>query len=92
MKMKYMKPAMTVECFQASQSIAHNCGKNLDFTQATLKYKSTCGWNTRADLNGDNYPDVVFIAESTCNPKIGENDFSGVCYNNPDGGYNVFNS
>lgn len=91
MKNKYTKPVLMMEDFTLSQSIAHNCGKNLNWNQATLKYKSTCGWSTGSDLNMDGEPDVIFTG-GVCKPVIGENDFEGVCYNNPGNGLNVFNS
>lgn len=93
MKKTYTKPVLHMEDFTLSQSIAHNCGKGLDWGQAGLKYKSTCGWKTGADLNFDGVDDIVFVNGNTqCSPQIGENDWEGVCYNNPDGGLNVFNS
>ena len=92
MKQVYKKPVLIMESFTMTQSIAHNCGQTLDFQQATLKYKSTCGWNTGIDGDGNGSIDVLFVNGNTCNRTIGENDFPGVCYNNPNGGFNVFNS
>lgn len=95
MKKIYTKPVLHMEDFTLSQSIAHNCGDGLDWNQANLKYKSTCGWNTGLDANYDgsiDEQDVIFVSSDACNTKVGENDFVGVCYNNPDGGLNVFNS
>ena len=45
MKKAYTKPVLIVERFTLSQTIAHNCGKNLDFSMATLANKKDCGWN-----------------------------------------------
>lgn len=85
MKQKYTKPVLVIESFTLSQSIAHNCGKNLDFTQATTKTVETCGWNT-------GFPnEIVFMVPNNgCN--VEDEDFDGVCYNNPSAGINVFNS
>lgn len=95
MKKTYTKPALYMEDFTLSQSIAHNCGDGLDWSQANLKYKSTCGWNTGLDVDGNGVNEIVFTASagSNCNKVLGEGEkFMGICYNNPDGGLNVFNS
>lgn len=94
MKKTYTKPVLHMEDFTLSQSIAHNCGDNIKhmWGQATLKYKSTCGWDTQVDLDGVNGNDIIFVNSGGCKDPIGENDWEGVCYNNPDGGLNVFNS
>ena len=72
-----------------SQSITHNCGKNLNFSHATRKRANSCGW----DIDGNNVgtsTDVLFYASGAC--MIKTQYFQGVCYNNPEGGFNVFNS
>lgn len=85
MKSTYTKPVLVMESFVMSQSIAHNCGDQLNFGQATLKYKSSCGWDTGID--------IVFTQSNVCTGEvITENQLTGVCYNNPEGGFNVFNS
>lgn len=83
MKNQYVKPVLVIENFTLSQSIAYNCGENLDWNQATTKDAYSCGWET-------GFPgDVVFIeSNNTCTVT----EFEGVCYNNPDGGINVFSS
>ncbi len=88
MKQKYVKPVLIKETFALSQSIAHNCGKNLDFSHATLKSTVSCGW----DIDGrDTTPgDILFYNSGAC--VIKTQYFQGVCYNNPEGGFNVFNS
>ena len=88
MKQKYTKPVLTKESFALSQSIAKNCGKMLDFDHATLADSSNCGW----DLDGSRgtNTDVIFMEASVC--AIKTLYFNGVCYNNPAGGFNVFNS
>ena len=88
MKQKYIKPILIKESFTLSQSIAHNCGKYLDFSHATLKSSSSCGWDI--DGNGATKTDVLFYSASAC--MIKTQFFQGICYNNPEGGFNVFNS
>lgn len=86
MKNQYVKPVLVIENFTLSQSIAYNCGENLNWNQATSKDVYSCGWNT-----GFPGGDVVFMVPNNgCNVK--DEDFDGVCYNNPDGGINVFSS
>ena len=82
MKKAYTKPVMIVERFTLSQTIAHNCGKNLDFSMATLASKSSCGW----DIGG-----LIFFMDPTACTMCTE-EFDGVCHNAPEGGYNIFNS
>lgn len=89
MKKTYTKPVLMMEDFTLSQSIAHNCGKNLDWEQATLKYRGSCGW----DLDGlkDTAGDVLFMdTHSVCT--LQTHEASLVCYNNPEGGWEIFNS
>ena len=84
MKNIYTKPVLVMESFVMSQSIAHNCGDNLVFENATTKDKNSCGWMTSIGK--------VFMEQSTCD-EIPENGiFNGVCYNSPQGGFNIFNS
>lgn len=96
MKKYYTKPVLMMEDFTLSQSIAHNCGKNLDFSLATLKYKGSCGWDLMwdgvVDKNvQDTDGDVLFLdGQNVCSFKT--ESFDGICYNNPAGGYNIFNS
>ena len=82
MKNIYVKPAMYIERFTLSQTIAHNCGENLDFSMAKHATKETCGW----DVGGL----VIFTDFNTC--ESATEFFEGVCYNAPAGGYNVFSS
>ena len=58
MKNQYVKPVLVIENFTLSQSIAYNCGENLDWNQATTKDAYSCGWNTGIP------DDVVFMAPS----------------------------
>lgn len=94
MKKVYTKPVLMMEDFTLSQSIAHNCGDNIkdSWHQATLKYKVTCGWDTLIDADGNGTTDILFISDQICNTVVGPDEFVGVCYNNPGGGFNVFNS
>ena len=83
MKKAYQKPMLIVERFTLSQTIAHNCGKNLDFSMATHATIETCGW----DIGGFE----IFMDGTICDNVLG--DFDGIaCYNAPANGYNVFNS
>lgn len=88
MKQKYTKPSLIKETFTLSQSIAKNCGRLLDFNKATLADRANCGWDV--DGNHNTKHDVVFLDAAACSIKT--QYFAGVCYNNPEGGMNVFNS
>lgn len=94
MKKVYTKPVLMMEDFTLSQTIAHNCGDNIkdSWNQATLKYKGTCGWDSLLDADGDGYTDILFTGAPACNTEVGADEFVGVCYNNPSGGFNIFNS
>lgn len=83
MKKAYKKPVLLVECFTLSQTIAHNCGENLDFSMGTLKDKNSCGWRVAGGK-------VLFIDPTICSLPM--ENFFGVCYHAPEGGYNVFQS
>lgn len=82
MKRVYGKPVLCIERFTLSQTIAHNCGENLDFSMATHGTKETCGW----DIDGNE----IFMNPLICDWPVKE--WEGVCYNAPAGGLNVFNS
>lgn len=84
MKKAYQKPMLIVERFTLSQTIAHNCGKNLDFSMATHATIETCGW----DVGGIE----IFIDPMICDQPLEEDMFDFACYNAPEGGYNVFHS
>lgn len=86
MKNQYVKPVLVIENFTLSQSIAYNCGENLNWNQATTKDVNSCGWET-------GFPgEVVFVKSVNQNCNISDEEFDGVCYNNPDAGINVFSS
>ena len=90
MKMKYVKPALVVETFTLTQSIATGCGVTSDSTlgDPNMWTKATCAWNVGGF--------TAFLADSpACEgaEQVGENDdFFGVCYNNPNGGATIFGS
>lgn len=88
MKKAYTKPQLFVEDFALTQTVAVNCGTwgNTPLGKPNHKDKTTCGWYF------DEYT-TLWISEPTCNIPWGENDdFQGICYNNPDGGVSIFAS
>jgi len=86
MKQTYVKPVLVMENFTLNQSIAHNCSPSLDFSNATLKDKSSCGWDIGVGiLWNHNGCSIQYDGN-----QIGNTDFG--CYNNPEGGLNIFNS
>ena len=82
MKRAYAKPVLCIERFTLTQTIARNCGDNLDFSMATHTTKESCGW----DIGGIE----IFVDSYICDFPVREWD--GVCYNAPAGGFNVFSS
>lgn len=82
MKRAYEKPVLYIERFTLTQTIAHNCGENLDFSMANHATKESCGWNVSGQ--------EIFMDPIICD--LPTEEFAGVCYNAPDGGYNVFQS
>lgn len=82
MKKAYKKPMLYVERFALSQTIAHNCGENLDFSDATQDSKEICGWFIG---NVEIFADPSFCANSS-------DFFDFICYNAPEGGFNIFSS
>ena len=85
MKETYVKPAICMESFALSQSVAYYCG---DLHQSTTGHsthynENTCTW----DL-GDF---TLFFGH--CDIEMDEEEeVEGICYNNPDGGQTVFSS
>ena len=94
MKKVYTKPVLVMDDFTLSQSIAHNCGHMLDHKQATLKYKDSCGWDLGIDLEYKaGGTDILWVSAPACSiPTSANAEGAGVCYNNPEGGFNIFNS
>lgn len=82
MKRAYGKPALCIERFTLTQTIAHNCGENLDFSMANHGTKETCGWKVGGI--------EIFTNSRICDWRVPP--LKDVCYNAPAGGYNVFNS
>ncbi len=93
MKQKYVKPLIMFESFALSQTIARNCGDTHSSTlgESTHYNEYTCMWDIGGvtlffTLNGcDDGPDDPDDPEE-------EFEFEGYCYNNPDGGQEIFSS
>ena len=82
MKRAYEKPVLYIERFTLTQTIAHNCGENLDFSMGTEKTKESCGWQVGAV--------EIFMDPTICD--FPTEVFEGVCHHAPADGRNVFNS
>ena len=82
MKKQYEKPVMYIERFTLSQTIALNCGENVDLGEPMYGSKETCGWNIDGTIVFTSKPNCVELTEV----------FLDVCYNAPAGGNNVFAS
>ncbi|WP_455543005.1 hypothetical protein [Intestinibacter sp.] len=88
MKKKYIKPGIVIEDFKLSQSISAGCGAAHDSnlggpTQWSI---STCAWDAGGAI-------IWTESNAKCNIKLEEDaDGFGVCYNNVDGGANIFGS
>ena len=100
MKEEYVKPLIVFESFSLTQTIARNCGDTHDSTlgQSNHLEPNSCQW-----IVGDpNDPDTasIYFFEGACRDAeeggIGgpddDWDFGALCYNNPDGGQEVFSS
>lgn len=85
MKEKYVSPAIFFESFALSQTIARNCGDKHTSTlgESTHYNEQTCTW----DLGGF----TLFFDHCDYHVEEGE-EIEGVCYNNPDGGQELFSS
>ena len=81
MKRVYEKPALYIEKFMLTQTIASGCSpSNPDFGMPTQASKETCGW--------DIYGFKIFTNSNICENPVEE--FLGVCYNAPNGGFSAF--
>ena len=80
MKKKYTKPALNVEFFTLTQSIARDCGSSAPVNASNV---NDCIW----DLGGGN---SIFIAIANCT--IDGEDMGYGCYNNPGEGNYIFRS
>lgn len=87
MKQKYMKPAIVMEQFELSQSIAESCGAvNSSLGDPNLMDKHTCGWDVGFTV-------VWLDTNNACVfPQEDYVEFQGVCYNNPSGHNTIFSS
>ena len=88
MKKNYVKPVMGLDLFSLTQSIAETCDVERDAGLGKPNHysKASCGWY----LDDDN---IVFVASPTCNSPWGADDpFGALCYNNPEGGTQIFGS
>lgn len=90
MKEQYRKPLIFFESFSLAQTIARNCGDEHDSTigESTHYNENTCMW----DIGGY----TIFFQSNGCEDgpeKPGEEfEIEGMCYNNPDGGQEIFSS
>ncbi|MBR2806593.1 MAG: hypothetical protein IKE18_07420 [Oscillospiraceae bacterium] len=90
MKEQYVKPLIAFESFSLTQTIARNCGDKHQGTlgESTHLDEYTCMW----DLGGF----TIFFIENGCDDGPDEEgdeyEIEGVCYNNPDGGQEIFSS
>ena len=88
MKAKYVKPALVMERFELTQSIANGCNVDPDGPLGDPNHysKATCGW----DMGNV----VLWTVENAgCTEKEDPDaDWVGVCYNNPDGFNKIFGS
>ncbi len=89
MKEQYTKPLIFFESFSLAQTIARNCGDTHDSTIGESNHynENTCEW----DVGGFT---VFFIDRCEDGPDSPEDDYeiNGSCYNNPDGGQEIFSS
>lgn len=87
MKQNYVKPTIMIERFSLCQNIAAGCTTGNEWGSSNHGDKSSCGWQTPGG-------DVIWLDGSgVCNDYYGPDDeFGGVCYNNPGGGLTIFGS
>lgn len=77
MKKTYMKPALYVENFELSQSIAAGCtAQKSGLGKASFYNPETCGW----DFNGQTY--FAYGTNPDCKDA---GEIEVVCYNAPNG-------
>lgn len=90
MKKTYVKPALAVESFVLSQSIANNCGAPWGGTvdgAPNHADRNNCGWKVGDWVLWVEAGSVCDIPTSVDDPVNGN-----ICYNTPDGGYTIFGS
>lgn len=86
MKKTYQKPGIYVENFSLSQSIASTCGAakpDGSLGRPLQATKETCGW-------GDEHSSFWLDGVTTCKTAWDDSPTGFVCYNNPEGGMNIF--
>ena len=90
MKETYVKPALFIESFELTQTIALNCGDTHDSTigQSTHYSYVKCVW----DAGGVTLFFTTGICDDGPDSPEDEFEFAGLCYNNPDGGQEIFSS
>lgn len=90
MKKTYVKPALAVESFVLSQSIAAGCGaagSGWELGRPNQSSINACGWKVDGII-------VWLDSTSVCtdiqlNPGT---EYEGVCYHTPESGLNIFGS
>ncbi len=95
MKEQYVKPLIAFESFSLTQSIARNCGDTHSGTlgESTHLDEKTCAW----DVGGYTIF-LLYLDNSPCEGGDGPEsedevfEFDALCYNNPDGGKEIFSS
>ncbi len=97
MKEQYIKPSIYFESFSLTQTIARNCGDTHSSTlgQSNHYNEYDCQW-----IVGKGDEASIYFFVDTCQDagEIGDpgpdDEFSinGLCYNNPDGGQELFSS
>lgn len=89
MKKTYVKPALMLESFVLSQSIAAKCGVpggGSDMGKPGFGDKTSCGW-----IMGD--VTIWLDTMEVCNFHVGPDEPVGsVCYNTPTGDFTIFGS
>ena len=87
MKKKYEKPMIAISLFELQQNIAAACSgykQGSSFGEPSSSDIYSCGWDTGGA--------ILWISEPAC---FGwfldeDEDFNGICYNNPSGGTSIF--
>ena len=97
MKEQYVKPSIFFESFSLTQTIARNCG---DTHQSTLGQSNHYNENTCQWIVGNSV--YFFVGACKDSSEIGDPTpedvedgmeiMEGLCYNNPDGGQEIFSS
>lgn len=86
MKQNYVKPTIMIERFSLCQNIAAGCAPGNEWGSANIGDKSSCGWITPGGQ-------ILWLEGTVCKDHYGPDDeFYGVCYNNPGGGMTIFGS